>query len=91
MSHNKYHEYTKCSLGLEYGFGDTCDCVGEAGSAGGEQNVQSSLRKRSGAAVQAFRGFPGATLQRPFQEEPIILLTAWFLSLCRAGKATRGS
>lgn len=35
--------------------------------------------------------FPSATLQGPFQEEPIIFLTAWFLLLCRAGRATRGS
>lgn len=70
MSYNKYHEYTECSLGLEYGFGDTCDCAGEAGCAGDEQHIQSSLRKRSGAAVQAFRGFQVPLYRDLFRKNP---------------------
>lgn len=33
------------------------------GCAGDGECVQGSLRKRSGAAAQAFKGFPGATIK----------------------------
>lgn len=50
-------------LGLGDKLGGACDCAGKAGCAGDGERFQGSLRKKSGAAAQAFKGFPGAMIK----------------------------